>query len=67
MQGLERNHRHRSRIGPKLRPDPLDVLLLPPKKLEAPCCLSHRDELSRFPIGWCLPKCIRRPGHEEEW
>ncbi|MEA2702109.1 MAG: hypothetical protein QOD63_54, partial [Actinomycetota bacterium] len=34
---------------------------VPARKEDAACCLAHRDEYGRFPIGYCGPLCSRRP------
>lgn len=34
---------------------------LPPRKEHAPCCTALRDQLGRLPIGFCGPRCQRRP------
>lgn len=34
---------------------------MPPKKEDRACRCSEKDELGRFPIGWCGPDCEGRP------
>ncbi len=34
-----------------------------PSKYEASCCIARRDDLGRFPVGWCSPDCLRRPSN----
>lgn len=34
---------------------------LPPRKEDAPCCMSKVDAIGRPPLGFCSPECIRRP------
>lgn len=31
------------------------------RKEDAPCCRAKRDYLGRLPIGYCGPRCQRRP------
>jgi hypothetical protein len=37
---------------------PVDI---PPRKEDCNCACGIKDELGRYPIGWCGPDCERRP------
>jgi hypothetical protein len=42
-------------------PPPSVAVTIRPRKEECNCACGVKDELGRYPIGWCGPDCERRP------